>query len=251
MGKIPVAVQMYTLREESQKNFFETLKKVAELGFDGVELAGYGGNSVLEVKEMLSKLGLKAAGNHVPLEDLQHHLIRVIKDQKILENQYIVCPFLFPHQRGEEDYKELVSLLNKAGEVCNREGITLCYHNHDFELELLSDGRTALDTIFMETNPEYVKAEFDVYWLTKASKDPVEWLKRYKHRTPLVHLKDMTLDDEKFFAELGTGGVNLEGVLNLGEENNVQWWIVEQDVCLQDPFESIKISIDYLKKMNS
>src|SRR5690606_9521056 len=102
-------------------------------------------------------------------------------------------------------------------------------------------------TIYMETNPEYVKAEFDVYWLTKASEDPVDWLKQYKHRTPLVHLKDMTVDEEKFFAELGTGGVNLEAILERGEENEVQWWVIEQDVCRRDPLECIERSIHYLK----
>lgn len=247
MRKIPVAVQMFTLREECEKDFFRTLKKVADLGFDGVELAGYGGQSVLEVKEMLDKLGLQVAGNHVPLQELQTNLTKVIEEQKLLNNQYLVCPFLLPDRRTEEDYKKLVPFLNEAGEICKREGITLCYHNHDFELETLSDGRTALDTIYMDTNPEYVKAEFDVYWLTKASENPVDWLRRYKDRTPLVHLKDMTVDEEKFFAELGTGGVNLEAILKRGEENEVNWWVIEQDVCRRDPLESIERSIRYLK----
>lgn len=74
-------------------------------------------------------------------------------------------------------------------------------------------------------------------------------MKRYKGRTPLVHLKDMTTDEEQFFAELGTGGVDLESVLKLEEESDVKWWIVEQDVCRRPPFESIEISINYLKKL--
>jgi sugar phosphate isomerase/epimerase len=249
MGKIPVAVQMFTLRDKCEKDFFGTLKKVADLGFDGVELAGYWGYTVTEVKEMLNKLGLKVAGNHISLVELQNNLARVIEDQEILGNQYVICPYLLPHQRGDEDYKELVSFLNEAGEICQRKGITLCYHNHDFELVTLSDGRTALDIIFEDTNPDNVKAEFDVYWLTKAAENPVNWMKRYKNRTPLVHLKDMTLDEEKFFAELGTGGVNLEEILNRGEANDVKWWVIEQDVCRRDSFESIEMSIQYLKKM--
>lgn len=247
MRNIPVAVQMYTLREESEKDFAGTLKKVAELGFDGVEFAGYGGLTAKEVKSLLDELGLQAAASHVPLEQLETNLSQVIEDMKTLGSKFIVCPYLMPDRRSEQDYQALISLLNQAGETCQREGITLCYHNHDFELEHLADGRMALDAIFEDTSIDQVKAEFDIYWLTKAGEKPVEWINRYKNRTPLIHLKDMTKDEEQFFAELGTGGVDLEAVLNTGEEAGVEWWVVEQDMSRRTPFESIEISINYLK----
>lgn len=247
MKNIPVAVQMYTLREESEKDFAGTLKKVAELGFDGVEFAGYGGLSAKEVKALLDDLGLRAAASHVPLEQLENNLPQVIEDIKILGSEYIVCPYLMPDRRSEQDYQALITLLNQAGETCQREGITLCYHNHDFELARLSDGRMALEAIFDDTNIDNVKAEFDIYWLTKAGEKPIEWINRYKNRTPLIHLKDMTTDAEQFFAELGTGGVDLEAVLNMGEEAGVEWWVVEQDMSRRTPLESIEISINYLK----
>jgi len=248
MTRIPVAVQMFTLREESQKDFAGTLKKVAALGYDGVEFAGFGGLEAREVKTLLDELGLQAASSHVPLDQLENNLAKVIEDQKILGSKYVVCPYLLPENRSEQNYKALVSVLNHVGEVCSAEGITLLYHNHDFELDRLSDGRMALETIFEDTNPEYVKSEFDVYWLTKAGENPVEWIKRYQNRTPIVHLKDMTTDGEKFFAELGTGGVDIQAVLNTGEDGGINWWVVEQDVCRRNPFESIEISINYLKE---
>ncbi|MEH7440280.1 sugar phosphate isomerase/epimerase [Neobacillus drentensis] len=239
---------MYTLREESDKDFVGTLKKVAELGFDGVEFAGYGGLSAKEVKVVLDELGLKAAASHVPLEDLANNLDQVIEDQKLLGSKYVVCPYLLPERRTEQDYQALIPLLEQAGERCRQEGITLCYHNHDFELVRLSDGRTALESIFEDTDATNVKAELDVYWLTKASEKPVEWMNRYRNRTPLIHLKDMTTDEEQYFAELGTGGVDIESVLNLGENAGVEWWIVEQDFSRRTPFESIEISLNYLKE---
>lgn len=249
MSNIPVAVQMYTLREESEQDFAGTLKKVAELGFDGVEFAGFGGLTAKEVKALLDEFGLKAAASHIPLDELEKNLAGVIEDQKVLESKYVVCPYLMPDCRSEEDYKTLISFLDQAGETCRREGITLCYHNHDFELERLSDGRMALEAIYDDTRADNVKAEFDVYWLTKAGEKPVEWINRYQNRTPLIHLKDMTTDAEEFFAELGTGGVDIEAVLNIGDKADVRWWIVEQDFSRRTPFESIEISRDYLKKI--
>ncbi|MET1031581.1 sugar phosphate isomerase/epimerase family protein [Domibacillus tundrae] len=244
MKTIPVAVQLFTLREESEKDFAGTLKKVAELGYDGVEFAGFGGLSAQEVKALLDEYGLKAASSHIPLDDIKNNLNQVIEEQKVIGSRYVVCPYLFPEQRSEADYQELLLTLKEAEEVCQKEGITLCYHNHDFELEKLADGRTALHTILDETN---AAAEFDIYWLTKAGEQPVDWIKRYAGRTPLIHLKDMTMDDEQFFAELGTGGVNIEAVLEAAEQTNVEWWVVEQDVSRRTPFESIEISLNYLK----
>jgi sugar phosphate isomerase/epimerase len=245
---IPIAVQMYTLREESDKDFVGTLKKVAELGFDGVEFAGYGGLSAKEVRLLLEDLGLKAAASHVPLEDLETNLEQVIEDQKQLGSNYVVCPYLLPERRTEQDYQALILFLEQAGAKCRQEGITLCYHNHDFELERLSDGRTALESIFEDTDAANVKAELDVYWLTKAGETPVEWMNRYRNRTPLIHLKDMTTDEEQYFAELGTGGVDIVSVINSGEDAGVEWWIVEQDFSRRTPFESIEISLNYLKE---
>ncbi|MFG6119711.1 sugar phosphate isomerase/epimerase family protein [Thalassobacillus sp. B23F22_16] len=247
MKHIPVAVQMYTLRNESERDFSGTLKKVAELGFDGVEFAGYGDLTVQEVKSLLDELSLQAVSSHVPLEELQENLPKVIEEQKILGSQYIVVPFLLPEQRNEADYRSLIPFLQRAGKTCREEGITLCYHNHDFELDRLSDGRMALETIFDETNPEELHIELDIYWLKKAEENPVDWLTRYQGRAPLVHLKDMTNDDEQFFAELGTGGVDIEAVLAAGEETGVKWWIVEQDESRRSPFESLEISMNYLK----
>ncbi|MBM7600031.1 sugar phosphate isomerase/epimerase [Virgibacillus halotolerans] len=239
---------MYTLREESARDFSGTLKKVAELGYDGVEFAGYGGLTAKEVRQLLDEYGLKAASSHVPLDDLKNNLDQVIADQKILESSYIVCPFLPPDSRTEAAYQGLITLLDEVGEKCRAAGLTLCYHNHDFELDRLADGRMALEAILDDTKRENVQAEFDIYWLAKRNENPVDWIKRYQDRMPLVHLKDMTTDQEQFFAELGAGGMDIEAVLEQGNSNDIKWWVVEQDASRRTPFESIEISINYLKR---
>lgn len=251
MANIPVAVQMYTLREESEMDFIGTLKKVANIGYQGVEFAGYYDMSAKDLKKVMDDLGLIAASSHIPLDTLKEDLSSVIAYQHEIGSTKLVCPFIAPEMRTEEGYSELIRSLNDIGRECSKEGITLCYHNHDFELERLANGKTALETILDETNPEWVKAEFDIYWLTRAGENPVEWMKRYQDRTPLVHLKDMTTDGEQFFAELGTGGVDLNGVLNQGEASNVDWWIVEQDKCKRSPLESIEMSMNYFLSKHS
>lgn len=248
MNQIPIALQMYSLREETEKDFAGTLKKVAEMGYDGVEFAGYGGYSAKELKDLLNRLGLKAASSHVPLETLETDLDQVIDYQQKLGSKHIVCPHLAPDRQTDEGYRELVTVLNTIGKTCFEAGITFSYHNHDFELEPVAGGQSALDMLFTETNPKWVQTELDIYWLAKAGEDPVEWIKRYHNRTPLIHLKDMTTDEEQFFAELGTGGIDLESVMKVGAQSNVEWWIVEQDQSRKTPLESVKQSIDFLKQ---
>lgn len=241
MRKIPVALQLYTLREEVKKDFKGTLRKVAEMGFDGVELAGHGGLDILEVKEALQSCGLQAISSHVPLADLRNDLEKVLEEQLELGVKFIVCPYLTEEER---DYALLISDLNAIGERCHEVGLTLCYHHHDFEVLTEYNGRPALASILEETN---VKAELDLYWLTYAGENPAKWIER--HHPPLVHLKDMTTDEERFFAELGTGGVDLEPAFAQVESANIQWWIVEQDASKTSPIESVRKSMDYLKQM--
>ncbi|MBA2175511.1 sugar phosphate isomerase/epimerase [Halobacillus locisalis] len=246
MTTIPVAAQLYTLRNETAEDFKGTLEKVAELGFDGVEFAGFGGHSASEVKTMLDELGLKSASSHIPLDDLRNRLDDVIEEQKVIGSNYIVCPYIT--ERTEEDYNVLIQDLDKIGERCKEAGLTLCYHNHDFELETLSDGRTALKSIFEDTSSAHLQTEFDIYWLQKAGENPVEWLQTYSNRSPLVHLKDMTVDDDQFFAELGTGGVDIGAVWEKGKEIGVDWFIVEQDESRRTPLESLEISMEFIKQ---
>lgn len=249
MKNIPIAIQMYTLRNECEDDFRGTLRKVASLGFQGVELAGYNGIPVEELKELLDELGLQVAACHVPLANLESNLAQVIHEQLVLESKYLVCPYLLPEKRTEADYQSLITFLNKAGAMCQNAGISLCYHNHDFELDNLHDGRTALDTIMEETDSDLVFAEPDVYWLSKREYDPVKWIDTYRDRTKLVHLKDMTKDEERFFAEVGTGSIDFQAILKKGDEADIQWWIIEQDATRRTPFESIEISLNNLRKM--
>ncbi|SDO19626.1 sugar phosphate isomerase/epimerase family protein [Alkalicoccus daliensis] len=245
MTKIPAAIQLYSLREETEKDFAGTLKKVAALGYQGVEFAGYGGLQASELKKLLEETGLKPAGAHVPLEVLETDLDTVIAYQKEIGNQHIICPFLQEEDRvSKAKYEEIAEKLKHIAARVSEAGLTFSYHNHDFELEE-KEGIKPLELLL---DVENVNAELDVYWLKKAGEQPTEWLKKYKNKTNLVHLKDMTTDGEQFFAELGTGGIDVKEVIQICETIGVEWLVVEQDVSKIGAMKSAEVSINYLQK---
>ncbi|WP_085524608.1 sugar phosphate isomerase/epimerase family protein [Tuberibacillus sp. Marseille-P3662] len=247
MMQKPVALQMYTLREESSKDFIGTLEKVASLGYKSVEFAGYGGLSAAALRTELDRLDLVPIASHIPLEQLEHHLDEVMAYQKELGNQGVVCPVIPLERRNKEGYQQLADLFNRVGFKCQKEGLTFYYHHHDFELTRFED-QTGLDLILNGTNPDWVGIELDVYWLKYAGQNPQDWMTRCRNRNILIHLKDMTTDGERFFAELGTGGIELESIIDYGERLNVNGWIVEQDQCKGSPIKSIETSLNYLRR---
>jgi len=209
----PIALQLYTLREEMAQDFEGVLRQVAELGYVGVELAGTGGRSAAEVRALLDKYGLKASSAHVPLEVLESDLNKAIEEAKTIGYSIIAVPFLMPNRRGDRDgYLKLAALLDSIGAELKKHGLQLAYHNHDFEF-VQFDGEYALDLIYANTDPENLKVELDVYWVQYAGVDPVAYVRKYADRAPLIHLKDMTNDEERFFAEVGEGTVDIDGVI--------------------------------------
>ena len=237
-----IAVQLYTLRDAVEKDIKRTLQKVKAIGYTAVELAGYGGLTAEEVKQELVRLDLRVAGNHVPLARLINDLDRVIEEQKILENRYVVCPFISPEDRHTDFYKDLVEILAGIAGTLNKHELVLVYHNHDFELEKIED-TYVLDYLF--DHVPGMQMELDVFWLTKANHDPLTWITRHHDHLTHVHLKDMTTDARRTFAPLGTGGVPLKAIL---EAANPLFWIVEQDETEGDPFAAITMSYNYLKQ---
>jgi sugar phosphate isomerase/epimerase len=247
MANIPVALQMYTLRNESQSDFVGTLKKVSEMGYQGVELAGTGGIAAAELRMLVEDLNLDVAGSHVGLERLEGDLQTEIEYNITLGNRFIVCPYLGEDRRRTADgYRQVAESLNQIGQVCQDEGIQLCYHNHAFEFQEF-EGRSGLDILLSATFPDLVALELDTYWVEYGGKSAVDYLERYAGRVPLVHLKDMTAGENRTFAEVGAGTMNWAAITDAGRRADAEWFIVEQDTCQRDPLTSVRMSLDYLR----
>lgn len=249
MAKVPIALQLYTVRDHTAEDFAGTVAKVAEIGYAGVEFAGFGGLSADKVKELLDRCGLKAAGAHIGLDLLEKNLEQTLEEQLVIGNKWVVCPYM-PEDRRKDGaaWKSLASLFNDIGAACKEKGLVFCYHNHAFEFEKF-DGVYGLDLLYGSVDPALVFGEVDTFWVKKGGECPAGFIRKYCGRIPLVHLKDMTKDEQATFAEVGTGSMDFASIFEAAEACGAEWYIVEQDRCAGDSLESARISFDNLKKM--
>jgi sugar phosphate isomerase/epimerase len=249
MQNIPIALQMYTVRNEAKEDFVGTLQKVAALGYKGIELAGTYGHTAQGLRGILDDLNLEVAGSHVSIDELNTNLTAALDYNAELRNDTIVCPWLPEHmRRSAADYSKVAEFLTEVGEECQEQGMELCYHNHAFEFEKFN-GEYALDMLFRESYSDLVKSELDTYWVEYGGESAVEYIRKYADRLPLVHLKDMAADEKRSFAEVGEGTLDFHAIIHACREAGVDWLIVEQDACQRPPFESIEISLNNLRKM--
>ncbi len=249
MATIPVCLQAYTVRDDSARDFYGTLKQVAGIGYAGVELAGIYDKDPNELKTVLDDNGLMVPGAHVSLGDLQD-VEAAIERYKILGAKYMIVPYLPAELRTSiDDYKKLAATLAEVGEKITQAGIGFAYHNHDFEFEKFGGEVSGFDTLFDTSDPNFVKVELDAFWVKKAGLNPVDYIKKYAGRVPLIHVKDMTTDGK--FAQVGEGITDFEPIFTAAElVGGVEYYIVEQDNTYDTPpLEAIATSFRNLQKM--
>ena len=253
MSQIPVAVQLYTLRDLTAKDFAGTIAQVARIGYRHVELAGYGNlKTAKEVRKALDDHGVKAVANHSGIDGLETNLNQVLDDNDALGNKNIVVPYLADTRRkNAADWKSVAQSMDKFGAEVQKRGFTLGYHNHSFEFQKF-DGKTGWDLIWENSDPKNLKAEVDVYWCQHGEHDPVQVLNKLGSRVFLIHLKDMAAGPDKKFAEVGTGILNFKSILETGNKIGVKAYIVEQDSTYgADPLKAITTSYENLKKLGA
>lgn len=242
-----LSIQLYTLEEETEKDFIGTLEKVAEIGYKGVEFAGYGGIPASDMKKHFDRLGLKATGSHINLSRLTENLDEEISYNLEIGNKYLICPH--KKYQNREDYIQTAKLLNDIGEKCFRKGLVFCYHNHAHEFQIF-DGEYGMDIIYGGTKPEYLKAQIDTCWVHFAGIDPAAYIRKYAGRCPLIHLKDRTDNKKIEFTEVGAGIIDIVSIIKAGKESGTEWFAVERDEGRLPAMESVRISFENIKRMN-
>ncbi len=260
--KKALGVQLWNIREYLKKDLTGSLAKLAKLGYNEIEVFGYDGTywgkSPKEFSKICNDLGLTIISAHYMTGrhnnnrekgTLLNGWDKAIDDAALMNIKYMVCAWLYKEERTSIDlYKELAEMLNKAGEACNRSKIQFGYHSHNFEFPPI-DGIVPYDLLLQSTDKNLVKMEADLFWIIKAGVDPVAYFEKYPGRFPLWHVKDMERGSEQF-AEVGNGIIDFDRLFAARKMAGLEHWFVEQDQTCLEPFESLAISRDYVRKKN-
>jgi len=256
MSETTIGLQLYTLRDflNTPKEIETTLKKVKSIGYDAVEAYSLSIPDV-ELAQMFSYAGLKVAGVHTGFDEIRDDPGGVVDRQKLWGSSHVVIPVTPEEYRNGEGFRRFAKDLSDAAEPLVAEGLSLSYHNHSYELERFDD-RVALDILIEDSDADRVFFEVDTYWIQHGGGDPSMWIRKVAGRIRIAHFKDLAIagDDQgmvggQVFAEVGEGNLNWPEILTACREARVEWYVVEQDLCRRDPFESIAISLRNMKAM--
>lgn len=257
MADKPYALQLYTVRDRLERDLPGTLAAVREIGYQYVELAGTQGCSPEKYRGLLDEAGLCAVSAHIGYEEIVAHPERAVAYARCFGLRFIVVPWL----GGEgfdtrEAWIEAARRMDAAGEHLRQAGIRLCYHNHAHEFASV-DGERIHDLLFSHSDPGRLAVQLDTCWAAVGGVDPVEPIKTYGGRVPLLHIKDYMMEGgSPAFTEVGRGCMRWPDIFDAAREAGVAWYIVEQDDHfivgsdgVPDSLESARISGAYVAQL--
>jgi len=267
---LPVALQLYSVRDEYTTDMQGTLAKVKALGYTGVELAGLGDQDPATVKKALDDAGLTCISSHVPYDVIISNPEKIFADYKLVGCEYVAIPWLdMDKAPGGKGFAAILPEIERLGKIARDCGITLLYHNHDFEFRKV-DGVYGLDMLYDQVPAEYLQTQIDTCWVKVVGINPAEYISKYKGRAPLVHLKDFIMGEkttgalydligadgepekadmsEFSFKPVGHGVQDMPSILQASKDAGAKWVIVEFDQSPEHPpLETARISREYLK----
>jgi len=270
--KLPVGLQVYSVRhmlEEGKYDFASLMKKVKEIGYDGVELAGLYDLTPEYVRDVLKEVGLVPISAHVPLVEMMADAEKVAKDYSLIGVKYIAVPYLPEEYRHlTPGYEKVIAEITRIAGVLKAHGITTLYHNHDFEFVTLPNGTFGLDDIYTQIPADLLQTELDTCWVKVAGQEPDAYVRKYTGRAPIVHLKDfykkgnpknlyklIGIDTEEAeedtgffeFRPVGLGMQDWQSILDAAVDAGAGWVVVEQDESNgRTQLEAVEISRKYL-----
>jgi sugar phosphate isomerase/epimerase len=261
---LPLAIQLYSVRELLPNDYAGTLKQLGSLGYREVESAGYFNHSAAEVKQAMDAAGLKLVSAHYPSNDLHKQFDQIVAFNKELGVQYIICSSPRPKDpapaRGTpftlDDWRYNADEFNALGEKVQAAGLKFGYHNHITEFHE-TDGVVPYVELMRLTDPSKVTMEMDCGWVIVGGGNPIELLRAYPTRISMLHVKDFKRSDtppsntnRPQVAELGQGTIDYAPILTAAAKTgNIKHCFVEQEAFDVPPMESLKIDADYMRKL--
>ena len=236
------AIQLWSVKDETGKDFAGTLKQLSQMGYTGVEFAGYGGLSSQEMKEVLTANGLGSIGAHIGLDRLLNNLDEEIMYHKVLGTEYIICPF--SEIKTKDDTLKLAETLKPVVSKITDAGLKFAYHNHAHEFE--KDGEYLLDILFENLPPQAVM-ELDIFWVAFAGVDPFAYMEKHKNRLKLIHVKQ--IDKDKRNVDIDKGLIDFREIIIKAKALGAEHFILEQEEYEVSCMVSVKNDIDYIKKL--
>jgi sugar phosphate isomerase/epimerase len=247
----PIAAQLYTLRNftRTPADIAATFRRVRQLGFEAVQCSALGPIEPAELARILRGEGLACCATHTPMDRLEREPGKVIEEHRLWDCQFTALGWFAPKEPSSQAWLDFADRFNAMAAAFAGSGVALGYHNHSHELARIDD-KTALGLLIERFNKD-VWLEIDTYWIAHGGGDPAAWIDSVAGRIPCVHLKDMQIgpDNQQRMAEIGQGNLNWPRIFQACRSAGVQWYIIEQDECHRDPFESLKISLEFVKGM--
>lgn len=259
--KSQIAIQLFSVRRELYKDPVGTLKKLREIGYTAVEMAGYNGLPPAYFKGIFDTLGITAVSGHLSKETVENDPYKIINDCKMFGSKYLAIPYLYGHFHPDgECFSETVEFFNKTGKLFSENGIRLLYHNHDTEFSKKVNGDYMLDVFYNSVDREYVQAEIDTCWASYKGVDVPNYIRKFRNRLPVIHLKDYVTYDAEEGGEtvkrmhtcaLGDGELDLANIIKASKSLGVELYVVEQDEPYgdMDIFECLKCNFDRLNSI--
>lgn len=261
-AKRKTGLQLYSLRDVIKNDPKGIMKKVAEFGYQEVETFDYDngklfGLTLKEFADYTKSLGISITSGHYKLgktkTEIKGTLLneweRAVADAKEIGQKYMVLAFLEPDEhKSLDDYKMVCEAVNKGAEMCKKYDIRMSYHNHEFEFEEF-EGQVAYDFMLKELDPKLVSIELDLYWITRANHDPLDYFAKYPGRFEQWHVKDMDKTDMKKQVDVGTGRIDFKSIFAKASQAGMKHFYIEQEQYPSSSLESVKNSILNLKKV--
>lgn len=252
----PVAhlgVQLWSIREDMNKDATGTVKALAKMGYREVEGFGYAegkmfGMPIADFSKLLKDNGISMPSNHMMFTSKAYDFTakaltdaakKTIDDAASIGQKYVVCPYMADEDRGR--IADMVTVFKAAGEYAKKAGVRFGYHNHNFEFEKRGpDNRLIIEWLLHEVDPKLMAMEMDIYWVSFAKNNPLDWFKMYPGRWELCHAKDMAKTEKRESIEVGDGSIDFNTIFKQSQKAGLKYYIIELENYVTTPIEGVK-----------